>query len=523
MQPGRMSQELEAIFRELGIAQYLDTFVEQGFDTWETILDIQESDLDALGVKLGHRRRLQRRIANARGIDPSISLSSIKSSPEESKHEGAHKKREPPSHGGELIIVPKRKYRRHPKPDENAPERPMSAYVLFSNKLRENLKGDRSLSFTEIAKLVGENWQSLPLAEREIYEAQARASKERYYREMAIYKETPEYRKYMEYLEEFNEKQAKPNQGHEDAKRARLEKNELLHGSSSAGSSTVGSSIAMGGSTSTASGSSSERMRESESREPPNLRHNSGNSILSASDSQHSSVASMPSPAATHFDVDMSAKNKSRHLRRGSSSLRGITHQADVPQPPYLPSLSDMLAPGQRKTSGPVTENAGFMHGFATANPRMPVSHGTHSLPLAPVPPLYHETSSSGSSVPTTSSRVSRKLSDGHLSIHALLSDHDQTPHHRDESPSYTTSYVASPVERGRPTFGQFQGPKGYGFQTASSAFQNMKVEETSDGDVLMTSADVPLSSSNTIEVGGLDGVNALLKAGEIFGHHGRT
>lgn len=45
MQPGRMSQELEAIFRELGIAQYLDTFVEQGFDTWETILDIQESDL----------------------------------------------------------------------------------------------------------------------------------------------------------------------------------------------------------------------------------------------------------------------------------------------------------------------------------------------------------------------------------------------------------------------------------------------------------------------------------------------
>lgn len=227
----------------------------------------------------------------------------------------------------------------------------------------------------------------------------------------------------------------------------------------------MGSSIAMGGSTSTASGSSSERMRESESREPPNLRHNSGNSILSVSDSQHSSVASMPSPSATHFDVDISAKNKSRHLRRGSSSLRGMTHQADVPQP-YLPSLSDMLAPGQRKTSGPVTENAGFMHGFATANPRMPVSHGTHSLPLAPVPPLYHETSSSGSSVPTTSSRVSRKLSDGHLSIHALLSDHDQTPHHRDESPSYTTSYVASPVERGRPTFGQFQGPKGYGTES---------------------------------------------------------
>lgn len=40
-----MTSELEATFRELGIAQYLDSFVDQGFDTWDTILDIQESDL----------------------------------------------------------------------------------------------------------------------------------------------------------------------------------------------------------------------------------------------------------------------------------------------------------------------------------------------------------------------------------------------------------------------------------------------------------------------------------------------
>src|SRR5882757_7763872 len=41
----------------------------------------------------------------------------------------------------------KRKYRRHPKPDENAPERPPSAYVIFSNKVREEVK-DQNLSFT---------------------------------------------------------------------------------------------------------------------------------------------------------------------------------------------------------------------------------------------------------------------------------------------------------------------------------------------------------------------------------------
>ena len=40
-----MANQLEAIFGELGISQYLNIFVDQGFDTWETILDITESDL----------------------------------------------------------------------------------------------------------------------------------------------------------------------------------------------------------------------------------------------------------------------------------------------------------------------------------------------------------------------------------------------------------------------------------------------------------------------------------------------
>ncbi|KAH6606564.1 high-mobility group 20a [Trichoderma cornu-damae] len=487
-----MNQELETIFRELGIAQYLDPFVEQGFDTWDTILDIQESDLDALGVKLGHRRRLQRRIANARGIDPSVSLSSIKIAIEDGKHDGSHKKRESAGHAGDGNGGPKRKYRRHPKPDENAPERPMSAYVLFSNsefkrpclpplsfwhgrehlltklivvELRESLKGDRSLTFTEIAKLVGENWQSLPLSEREVYEGQARATKERYYREMAVYKETPEYHNYMRYLEEFNEKQAKPNQGHEDVKRARLDQNELVRGSSSAGSSIAGSSTALGDSTSTASGSGSERMRESEPRESPNPGHSSVNPVLSASEPHHSSAAPVPSPAPAQFDLDQSKRSKSRHLRRGSSSRRGMTqiaHQADMPQQ-NLPPLSDLLASGQGKLGGPVTKAAGFMHGFAFADHRPFVSH---ALPPVSVPSLHRESWSGGSSAPTASSSgFSRRLSDGPLPIHALLSGQSQSLHRGDESPSFTTSYVASPVERWRPSFGKFQGPKGYGIK----------------------------------------------------------
>jgi hypothetical protein len=55
-----MTQLIEVIFGELGITQYLDAFLEQGFDTWETILDITESDLYVpampvrMPVLLGH-------------------------------------------------------------------------------------------------------------------------------------------------------------------------------------------------------------------------------------------------------------------------------------------------------------------------------------------------------------------------------------------------------------------------------------------------------------------------------------
>jgi hypothetical protein len=34
----------------LGISQYLEVFIAEGFDTWETILDITESDLWAKSI-----------------------------------------------------------------------------------------------------------------------------------------------------------------------------------------------------------------------------------------------------------------------------------------------------------------------------------------------------------------------------------------------------------------------------------------------------------------------------------------
>lgn len=209
--------ELGDIFAELGISHYLNDFLEQGFDSWDTILDITESDFDALGVKLGHRRKLQRKIANARGVSsaraltsPIRSLSADDHVPEEQKLNVVT--RIDGKDAGSGPQGAKRKYRRHPKPDENAPERPPSAYVIFSNKMREDLKG-KNLTFTEIAKLVGENWQSLAPAEKEPYEQAAFADKERYNTELTEYKKTTQYIDYSQYLLEFKTRQANQQQG----------------------------------------------------------------------------------------------------------------------------------------------------------------------------------------------------------------------------------------------------------------------------------------------------------------------
>ena len=78
--------------------------------------------------------------------------------------------------------------------------------------MREDLKG-RNLTFTEMAKLVGENWQNLTRTEKEPFETQAQEAKEKYNRDLAEYKKTDNYRKYNEYLHDFRKRQAAQAQG----------------------------------------------------------------------------------------------------------------------------------------------------------------------------------------------------------------------------------------------------------------------------------------------------------------------
>lgn len=61
----------------------------------------------------------------------------------------------------------------------------------------------RELSFTDIAKLVGERWQSLTPKEKEPCEREAQQLKEKYYAHLAEYKQTTDYAAYQDYLADF--------------------------------------------------------------------------------------------------------------------------------------------------------------------------------------------------------------------------------------------------------------------------------------------------------------------------------
>lgn len=73
------------------------------------------------------------------------------------------------------------------------------------SEIREELKPE-NLSFTTIAKRVGERWQDISAEEKEPYESQASTAKEKYHTEMADYKTTRSYRDYQQYLAEFKAK-----------------------------------------------------------------------------------------------------------------------------------------------------------------------------------------------------------------------------------------------------------------------------------------------------------------------------
>lgn len=387
--------ELAEIFAELGISHYLHDFLEQGFDTWETILDITESDFDALGVKLGHRRKLQRKIANSRGLSSDRALASPRNTPTDDRPSDEPKSsnsKVESKEGSNTSQGAKRKYRRHPKPDENAPERPPSAYVIFSNKMREELKG-RNLSFTEIAKLVGENWQNLTPAEKEPYEQQAFSAKEKYNNELTEYKRTDSYKEYSLYLAEFKARHSTVQQASdfEAAKRPKLEghTSAMSSISGSSGASQHGSDTPIGRMRVESSGSATGQWHPPEGQSSPQIPSMPKLSVaLGGPKPQNSPSATSPTVLPGYRDSIYGGNSQSLAWREGQ---RG-----------------DDLANSQLPRLSSVTDSRPNFSGLSHADPRNLTGSQQHDHRMNrgqnhPPPPLLSSESTNRSSTSSAS------------------------------------------------------------------------------------------------------------------------
>ena len=117
--------QLPQVLERLGLTSYLDALIENGFHSWETVLDITEEDLTALNFKLGHRRTLQREIATYRGLPSSLALD--EPSPLDQPVLSTSALETLTRSTQSALPREKRRYRRHPRPDANAPKKPKTA------------------------------------------------------------------------------------------------------------------------------------------------------------------------------------------------------------------------------------------------------------------------------------------------------------------------------------------------------------------------------------------------------------
>jgi hypothetical protein len=226
--PLEIIMDMEVVFSWLGLSQYLERLIQAGFDSWDMVMEITEEDLEALNIELGHRRKLQKEIAKSRKLA-------------ERSHHNHDYFPSPMRRGQESVgdgqwhdnppAMPQRKrgYVHHPKPDPNAPERPYSAYVVFAKAVRDELKS-QPLSFTDIAKEVGERWQHLTPEEKQSWKRQAAIPREKYKVSLAKYQQSESHWHYLQYLAEFRSAQAAKRGNAAPHKIGQLRKNVPSHG-----------------------------------------------------------------------------------------------------------------------------------------------------------------------------------------------------------------------------------------------------------------------------------------------------
>merc|ERR1719266_1759237 len=81
--------------------------------------------------------------------------------------------------------------------DQNAPQRSLSAYMLFSNKNRKIVqKNNPDIAVTELMKQVAQMWNETDEKTRSPFMKQAAKGKVRYEKEMEAYRQTDSYHEF---------------------------------------------------------------------------------------------------------------------------------------------------------------------------------------------------------------------------------------------------------------------------------------------------------------------------------------
>ncbi|KAJ4375346.1 hypothetical protein N0V83_002432 [Neocucurbitaria cava] len=221
---------LSTALARLGLGQYEERLKENGFDDWETLTAITESDMVNLNFKRGDRRILQRAIREYSNSNASHGLEEARNFPSAVGGRVAAGGQPATPQSSQQAERTTRPYRRHPRPDPNAPHKPKTAYVLFGEHVRQDPALSHS-SFTEIAKEVGNRWRELSPEERvDIWETPAADRLQDYKKDLQRYKRTENYRSYQTYVEEF-----KRQQHHPDSKLLSDNKSPSTHESVSSG------------------------------------------------------------------------------------------------------------------------------------------------------------------------------------------------------------------------------------------------------------------------------------------------
>jgi hypothetical protein len=153
---------VQATLGRLGLQEYYQRLVEYGIDTWDHLIVISETDMATLGIKLGHRRKLQREIASCLGYPPQRLLNdTVSVAAERRKHRSK-------VDGAIPSARSKRKDKRRGPQDFHNPSRPATGFIAYARFLRQD-STISNLSYPEFSKIVRERWSLLSADVKDIW------------------------------------------------------------------------------------------------------------------------------------------------------------------------------------------------------------------------------------------------------------------------------------------------------------------------------------------------------------------